>query len=122
MNSNLKSSYVAFYRWPVIALILAALAQAPIRAQTISASPNNLPAGNSKPAVSPVSWPLPEPFAVSDADLAHGELQTKKMLHDRPEMARYVNQQSPIWQWCVRQFAGASLGQRILWNNRKPKP
>lgn len=69
-----------------------------------------------------VTWPLPESYKVTPGDLLFGEQQVERMVHDRPEMARMVNSQSPVWKWCVRNFAGVSLGQRIYWNSGKPAP
>jgi hypothetical protein len=55
------------------------------------------------------------------ADLAFGEEQMSKMVRDRPEFTRYVSKEDPIWQFCVRAFAGAAIGERILWDNTLPQ-
>jgi len=68
------------------------------------------------------SWPLPEPFAVTPADLVHGEKQVERMVHDRPHMQKYAGKNTELWRWCVRQYAGSSAGSRIFWNNEDPAP
>jgi len=67
-----------------------------------------------------VAWPLPVLYKVTADDLAFGDKQVESMLHDRPQMARNIDRQSPIWQWCARQFAGEAYGQRIDWNRENP--
>ncbi len=59
--------------------------------------------------------------SLTKADLAHGEAQVKKMIADRPIMARYVSKGDRVWTWTVRQFAGEGLGVRIFWNNEEPE-
>src|ERR1051326_747463 len=62
--------------------------------------------------------PLPEPQAhPSQEALAFGEQQVEHMVEDRPQMKQYVQKGDPIWRYCVRQFAGEALGERIAWNN-----
>jgi hypothetical protein len=61
-------------------------------------------------------WLLHERYLVSAPDLDHGSRQVQQMVKDRPEMQKYVTPDSPIWHWCVRQFAGVSLGERLNWN------
>jgi hypothetical protein len=58
---------------------------------------------------------------LSAADLAFGEEQMAKMVKDRPEFARYISRDDVIWQFCVRAFAGAAIGERILWDNTLPE-
>src|SRR5262249_29526923 len=50
---------------------------------------------------------LPEPKTnLTAEDIAFGELQTERMVKDRPEMARYVTQTDQVWIFCARAFAG----------------
>jgi hypothetical protein len=58
---------------------------------------------------------------LSAADLAFGEQQMAKMVQDRPELTRYISKDDPIWQFCVRAFAGAAIGERIVWDNTLPQ-
>ena len=58
---------------------------------------------------------------LSAADLAFGEEQMAKMVKDRPEFTHYVSKDDPIWQFCVRAFAGEAIGEHILWNNGLPE-
>ena len=48
-------------------------------------------------------------------DLLHGKKQVVLMLHDRPEMAKYVTIGDPVWNWTVDQFAGTGICERIYW-------
>lgn len=43
------------------------------------------------------------------------------MLRDRPDMARFVSQGEPVYEWAVRQFAGEGTGYRIQWENKAPR-
>jgi hypothetical protein len=67
------------------------------------------------PALAELTTNLP------DADLAFGEEQVAKMTKDRPEFARIVTKDDAIWQFCVRAFAGAAIGERIVWDNTLPE-
>jgi hypothetical protein len=58
---------------------------------------------------------------LSAADLAFGEEQMAKMANDRPEFARFVTKDDAIWQFCARAFAGAAIGERIVWDNTLPQ-
>ncbi len=64
----------------------------------------------------PVTWPLTEPFKVTEKDLQHGELQLNHLLKARPKMRGIVPQGSQPWRWCVRRLAGAGTGHRIFWD------
>jgi hypothetical protein len=54
-------------------------------------------------------------YPVTAADLAFGKKQVDQMMHDRPVMALLVKKGDVIYEWTVRQFAGESLGHRIMW-------
>lgn len=54
---------------------------------------------------------------LSPQDLLFGEQQVKKMIVDRPQLAKILLKNEPIWPWAVRQFAGEAAGQRIYWNS-----
>jgi len=58
---------------------------------------------------------------LSNADIAFGEAQMDQMIKDRPEFARYVSKHDDVWQFCVRAFAGAAIGEHIIWNNSLPE-
>jgi hypothetical protein len=58
---------------------------------------------------------------LSAADLAFGEEQMAKMVKVRPGFTRYISKDDSIWQFCVRAFAGAAIGERILWDNTLPE-
>jgi tetratricopeptide (TPR) repeat protein len=51
---------------------------------------------------------------------AHGEKQVRKMLKDRPLMAKHVAPGDALWTWAVRKFAGEDLGQLIDWDADPP--
>jgi hypothetical protein len=51
------------------------------------------------------------------SDLRHGEKQVADLVHDRPEMAKFVTPGDPIWHWAVINFAGSETGYRIYWEN-----
>jgi hypothetical protein len=54
---------------------------------------------------------------LSDVDLRFGRQQLDQMLRDRPSMAVYVQKGEPIYEWCVRQFAGSAVRQHIYWSS-----
>ena len=65
---------------------------------------------------------LPPPRYVPSAkDLAYGEQQVMKMVRDRPQMRGYVRRGDPVWQYCVRQFAGEGIGSHIAWCDETPQ-
>jgi hypothetical protein len=57
---------------------------------------------------------------LSAEDLAFGRQQVAQMVKDRPEMARWVREEDAVWEFCVRGFAGAAIGESILWNSTIP--
>lgn len=60
-------------------------------------------------------------YSISQNDLKHGELQFRKMMHDRPAMAGIVQPGDTIYTWFTRQFAGQGVGYRIYWNRENPQ-
>jgi len=67
------------------------------------------------------AFELPELHTnLTSADLIFGEQQVSSMVHDRPELARYVSRDCALWQFCVRAFGGEAIGERILWDNNLP--
>lgn len=56
------------------------------------------------------------------AALQHGETQVRKMLRDRPAMAKYVRPGDRLWQWAVRQFAGKDVKKIVYWDASDPSP
>jgi hypothetical protein len=54
---------------------------------------------------------------LTTSDLAHGRKQILKMVRDRPVMLQYVDENSPVYQWVLRGYAGALTGHRVDWNN-----
>jgi hypothetical protein len=58
---------------------------------------------------------------LSSADLAFGEEQMNQMARDRAELTRYISKDDPIWLFCAGAFAGAAIGERILWDNASPE-
>jgi len=60
-------------------------------------------------------------FPLTPIDLQHGEHQLEMMIHDRPKMAKYVNQGDQIWNWTARQFAGECTGKKYFWSGNESK-
>lgn len=60
------------------------------------------------------------PRRSSVKDLAYGTRQVRRMLKDRPEMAKYVTERDFIWKWVVKKFAGEDLSDSIDWNPKPP--
>ena len=58
---------------------------------------------------------------LSAADVAFGEQQIAKMVKDRPEFARFISKDDAVWQFCARAFAGAAIGEHIVWDNTLPE-
>jgi len=58
---------------------------------------------------------------LSTVDLAFGEEQMNRMARDRPELTRYISKGDPIWQFCASAFAGAAIGERIVWDGKLPE-
>ncbi len=67
------------------------------------------------------SDPGPAAATLRPEDLEHGRKQVRQMLSERPEMARHVTEDDPLFDWTVRQFAGENLGQVIWWSPVSPK-
>jgi len=57
---------------------------------------------------------------VTHRAIQHGQEQVRKMLADRPLMARGIDPSNPMYQWAVRKFAGDELGQPIDWDSSEP--
>ena len=59
------------------------------------------------------------PFASSTtpADIQYGQQQVGCMIHDRPQMAKWIKKGGPIEYWITHQFAGEFTGGRVSWNN-----
>ena len=95
--------------WPLVGLTLFCFAACtPAKSPPFSGSRVHAP--------KKATWPLNEPYPVSKDDLAFGEVQVAKMVADRPSMGRSVDENSPVWAWCVRRFAGSGTGHRISWD------
>lgn len=58
---------------------------------------------------------------LSSEDLKFGEEQMARMAKDRPEFARDVSKEDAIWEFCARAFAGATIGERVVWDNSPPQ-
>ena len=58
---------------------------------------------------------------LSAAALAHGQEQVRRMLKDRPNMAKYVDENDVLWKWAARKFAGEDLGVTIDWDPSEPR-
>jgi hypothetical protein len=58
---------------------------------------------------------------LSPDELAFGERQVNQMVADRPALARGVSTNDALWQFCVRAFAGETIGEPILWKNAEPR-
>lgn len=97
-----------------------------------TAPPSGREAGEKLPL--PTTFPIdPELFPDHEAwfsegvrtpsadDLAHGETQLRTMLLQRPAMAEYIEEGDILWQWTVRQFAGAHLPTTISWMREDPE-
>lgn len=89
-------------------------------ASTAAAGAN--PSGKTEPAVSGWQNSTTAPKAsktLSAQDLQFGEQQLQKMRQDRPQLAKILFKNGPIWPWAVRQFAGEAANQRIYWNSNE---
>ena len=84
-------------------------------------SPEDLFAGNSFESLTNLPELAELTTNLSAADLAFGEEQMSKMAKDRPEFGRFVTKDDAIWQFCVRAFAGAAIGEHIVWDNTLPE-
>lgn len=57
---------------------------------------------------------------LSPEAIAHGREQVRKMLADRPTMAKYAEEAAFLRDWAVRKFAGEDLGSLIDWDPEPP--
>lgn len=57
---------------------------------------------------------------LSEEDLAHGRQEIARLLRDRPVLADYVREGTPVWNWIVRRFAGEGGTGRIFWDAEPP--
>jgi hypothetical protein len=62
------------------------------------------------------------PVSLNKEQLEWGETQFRQMLKDRPTMRLYVKEEDNLWNWTVRQFAGETGGNKILWDPSDPLP
>jgi tetratricopeptide (TPR) repeat protein len=53
--------------------------------------------------------------------LQHGEEQVRRMVRDRPAMARFDKESDFLRQWAVRKFAGEDFGEPFDWDPAPPK-
>src|SRR5262245_57989986 len=58
---------------------------------------------------------------LSKAALQHGEEQVRKMLKDRPAMAKNIELGDALWRWAARKFAGEDLEDTIDWDPTPPR-
>jgi hypothetical protein len=109
----------------VLLLFFCAVLWLVIASRTIFFYPRNTPEvllnGNSFDSLTNVPE-LPELTTnLSAADLAFGEEQMAKMAKDLPEFTRYISKDDLVWQFCARAFAGAAIGEHVLWDNTPPE-
>ena len=104
-------------RYAILALLC--LASAPAAgANPSNANPTNSAPTSVKSSTKPPSTASPKAAqTLSPQDIQFGEQQVKKMLVDRPQMAKILLKNEPIWPWAVRQLAGEAANQRIYWNS-----
>jgi tetratricopeptide (TPR) repeat protein len=57
---------------------------------------------------------------LSSAAMEHGREQVRKMLADRPAMAKYAEEADFLRIWAARKFAGEDLGSLIDWDPAPP--
>jgi tetratricopeptide (TPR) repeat protein len=53
--------------------------------------------------------------------LAHGEEQVRRMLRDRPAMAKHVASGDKLRVWAARKFAGEDLDRLVDWESVQPR-
>ena len=58
---------------------------------------------------------------LSPEALRHGKEQVRRMLHDRPPMAKHPEQAEFLRRFAARKFAGESLGSLIDWDPTPPE-
>lgn len=78
-----------------------------------SHAPGTVPPVTRNSAVTPLIVRNQEP---TEADLAFGEAQLRKLLDDRPAMKGYAFPGDPVWTKAVRGLAGETCGYRVSWN------
>lgn len=100
-------------------LVLLCLASASTaEANPSNANPKNSATTSVRPNTKPPSTAaLKAPQTLSPQDLQFGEQQVKKMIADRPQLAKILLKNEPIWPWAVRQFAGEAANERIYWSS-----
>ena len=52
---------------------------------------------------------------LTESDLERGKSELRRMLRDRPEMARDLTEEDELFQWAVRKFAGEDVAKGIHW-------
>lgn len=99
-------------------LVLLCLASAhTAEANPSNANPTNGLPKSMKPGTTPESLgAAKEAQTLSPKDLQFGEQQVKTMIVDRPQLAKILLKNEPIWPWAVRQFAGEAANERIYWS------
>ncbi len=65
-------------------------------------------------ASAPVS-PSPQIRKPTNEALAHGRLQTERMLHDLPAMRLWLTKDNPFYDFAVQHYAADATGRRIYW-------
>lgn len=55
---------------------------------------------------------------LTEKDLERGKNELRRMLRDRPEMARGLNEDDELFQWAARKFAGEDVLTWIEWSPR----
>lgn len=57
---------------------------------------------------------------LSEEHLAFGCDQVRKMLADRPNMAKGMDEDNVVFQWAARRFAGENLPNKMFWSSLQP--
>jgi tetratricopeptide (TPR) repeat protein len=52
--------------------------------------------------------------------IEHGKEQLRRMLRDRPAMAKYGSRAQVLYEWATRKFAGEDVRQKISWDASEP--
>ena len=60
------------------------------------------------------------PYTLDSFQLSWGTAQIRRMLQDRPEMAKYVKEGDDLWNWTMRQYAGEYLKGGVRWDPGSP--
>jgi hypothetical protein len=123
-SSGLRIRPLAVVVVGVLLLFFCAVLWFVIASRTIFFYPRNTPevlfTGNSFDSLTNLPELSELATNLSVADLAFGEEQMQRMVKDRPEFARHISKEDAIWQFCVRAFTGAAIGEHIVWNNSLP--